>query len=208
MCLGLAGCGGGQATSSTDPDPSPSSTEASVASDTSPSKPGETSGELGEHTVTIRFPAGRFREDYGQPGRLHLLPVDVSMDPKKERWGDIFVMAPTAVYHPRTQETQPLPANPVAWLRAHPKETIVREHAMKLPGGSATVFDLDRSGSELFGDDTGGLEGDGTERLVLWEHDGTWFLAQASTFRGRAGLLAPDRRDDALVKVLRTFRTA
>lgn len=157
--------------------------------------------------VTLTLDAtDRYRQDFGaESTRIHLLPMDVVSDPEAERWGDIFVWSPTRVYDPVTQRRQPLPADPMAWLRAHPGGELLRERRVALgdaAGRRAWQFDILRDGSEIFGDREGGLEGDGAERLVLWRVDGTLFVAQAGTFLGKRGLLADDDSDDVLRQVL------
>jgi hypothetical protein len=163
--------------------------------------------EMHGWTVTVSLEAtDRYQQDYGaESSRLHLLPYDVISDPTAERWADIFLWSPTRTYDPGTQKREPLPEDLVAWLRENPGGELLREKRITLGdagGHRAWQFDIDRDGSEIFGDREGGLEGDGTERIVLWQVEDTWFVAQAGTFRGREGLLAPDDADDVLRQVL------
>lgn len=149
----------------------------------------------------------RFRLDTGVEGAQHWLPVDVAGDPQAERWGDWFLFAPTVIHDPKTQETEPLPDDPIGWLRDHPKVKVLDERETKVDGRPAHVVDVNRQVNQLFGsDDLPAPEGEGFERYVFWQVDDTWLIAEASTFRGRQGLAEKDTPDDPFLKYLGDLR--
>jgi hypothetical protein len=190
-------------------DDSSSSPTATATASASPSEQSESDGDtmtMNGWELSLDLPgAPRFRQDYVSESRIHLLPMAVATDPTRERWGDIFILSPTKVYDPETQKRRPLPADPVTWLRDNPTVKVLQERRVNLrdrDGHRGWQFDVKRDGAELFGDRDGGIEGDGFERLVLWKVQDTWFLAQAGTFRGQQGLLAPEKPNDPLWKTL------
>lgn len=208
LLLLATGCSSAASQSSEEPRPAESSSTAGSPSPTAePSadpKPQWRAEEakLGTVRVGFRYDAARYRS--APDGRVHLLPLNVVTDSTAERWGDLFLLAPTAVYD-RKQTERPLPADPVAWLRTHPRQEVLRERSLTVMGRPAVELAVDRDGALLFGDRNGGIEGDGIERFVLWQVDDTWMLLQAGTFLGRQGVLAPDKRDELVPQVLRSL---
>ena len=188
------------------PSASPSST-GSTSPTVAPAEPGTFKTTLAGHDVQVRLAdTNRFRFDGGLLPRLHFIPVNVAADPEAERWGDMFVWAPTKIYDPKTQKPGPLPAQPAEWLEVNPGVDVLRSKKIEVDGREAWQLDVERDGSELFGDADGGSEGDGYERFVLWEVDGTWLMGQASTFRGEEGLLAPDGKNDIFMSLLESVK--
>ena len=177
------------------------SASAEAISDASPLWTDEVA-DLGRLRVAYRYDTRRYRRS--PDGRVHLLALDVVTDSTGERWADVFLLAPTHVYD-RTGAERRLPADPVAWLRDHPTQEVLRERTVDVMGQSAVELTVDRDGAELFGDRAGGMEGDGVERYVLWQVEGTWLLLQAGTFRGQEGALARDRRGDVVPQLLRSL---
>ena len=148
----------------------------------------------------------RFRPDGAVPGRLHFLPMNVVTDSKAERWGDLFVYAPTKVHDPVSQKLVPLPDDLVGWLETNPGVRVVSTRDHRFGSVLAREVNVERDGSMLFaGDEPGGGPG-GLERYVLWRLDGVWLVGQASTFRGMAGIKAPSARDDVFMSLLRSVR--
>lgn len=213
MLLALTGCGtdgpaGAERAEAADPSSSAAAaaeatSEATPEADLPPSDRFEAEVEGGRVRVTMDA-TDRYRRDAAMQ-RLHFLPVSVATDPTAERWADVFVWAPTVAYHPRTQEPGPMPADPVAWLRRHPRSKVVSERVVRIDGSRAWVFGIEVDGM-LFGDAEGGIEGAGPERYVLREVEGTWFVVNGGTFRGRRGLTAPDRPGEVLMDVASSLR--
>lgn len=213
LAVALSGCGDENGTATPDPTPTADASEtpddgaeASGATETAePAASGRVTVEVGSAEVSFVHDPGRFSLN-PTPPRAQLLPLDRSDGSRAERWGDIILSAPTRIYDPKSQKTSRLPADPVSWLRDHPDTKIFRERALRVMGQPAVAFDLKRSGAELFGDEDGGVEGDGFERYVLWQAGSGWFIAQASTFRGTEGLLEKDMRRDVFVTLLESLR--
>jgi hypothetical protein len=213
MLLALTGCGadapaGAERAEAADPSSSsaPTTSETPASASATP-PPGRFQADVdgGRLRVTMEE-TDRYRVD-GAMQRLHFLAVSVASDPTAERWGDIFVWAPTVAYHPKTQEPGPMPADPVAWLRSNPRAEVVSERVVRIDGSRAWVLGLEIDGL-LFGDAEGGVEGGGPERYVLRRVGGTWVVVNGATFRGRRALTAPDRPGDVLMDVARSVRFA
>jgi hypothetical protein len=206
-----AGCG-----SDGDAGPARSSAAAATVAEsaaTAPTPPSarETTRVGGVEVGYVPPDPARFRADPFAPGVQHWLPLRVASDDRAERWGDWFLFSPTQVTDPETEAVGPAPADPVAWLREHPDVAVVDEREFSVDGRTASLLDVrHRAGTRrLFGTEgsPGPETGDGGhERFVLWQVEGTWLLAQASTFRGAAGLAEPDRPDDPFVKYLAELR--
>lgn len=214
VALSASGCGEEAGTAAPDPTPGADASGTPDEGDETPrgtetsepaAAPSRVTVEVGPAEVSFVHDPSRFALS-PKPPRAQLLPLDRSNGSRAERWGDIILSAPTRIYDPKSQKTSRLPADPVSWLREHPDTKIFRERALRVMGRPAVALDLKRGGAELFGDDDGGVEGDGFERYVLWRAGPGWFIAQASTFRGAKGLLERDARGDVFVTLLESLR--
>ena len=182
----------------------PAETEVAV---TEPPAPVRTSEPLGNIDVSYLPPDPvRFRRDTGTQGAQHWLPVNVVEDDEAERWGDWFLFPATVAYDKSGNE-QPLPEDPVSWLREHPNVKVLDKRKLEVDGRPAVLLDVKRKGGLLLGGEGfAAPEGDGYERFVLWQVDDTWVVAQASTFLGSAGLTQKDAADDAFMSYLAALR--
>ncbi len=154
--------------------------------------------------LTVTMPQGW--RDASTPTFRHVIAPDVASDPEGERWADVLIYEAASTVDPASGAVQPLPSDPIAWVRTHPSFEVLDERAVEVDGRPSTQFDVawGPEGGHLFqtGDVAHESFADIHERFILVPIGQRWVVVQASTFRGAEGLSAPYGPDDTLSQIL------
>lgn len=134
------------------------------------------------------------------------------------RWRSWYLYAPGDIDDPRYTGPYflPLPSDPVAWLRRLPGLTVLAERDIEVGGQPALLLDVVRRQEgaafsfEVPVGDSGASRAfviaAGTHsRLVIWQLDQTWMVAQANA-AGLQVLEAPDEPDDLFMQFVADLR--